>query len=150
VLCEEAGANGRGKLVLIELKRQPGEGTIEQVVRYLNDLALEPLAATGPGVRAIVITGSDDFTDARLASNMNGLDINWFRFEVSLVASHRVQSGRHPERLAHAASPATCPDRQGAIAPLSADAAMNSWQRGSSRAYPGLGCLFSRRHHASS
>ena len=60
ILCEEDQRDGRGKLVVVELKRRSDEGTTAQVVRYLRDLAREPVATDRPGVRAIVISGGDD------------------------------------------------------------------------------------------
>jgi hypothetical protein len=82
LLCKVAHGEGRGDLVIVELKPRVDQRTAEQVVTYLEDLRREDIAR-GRGVRAIVITGKDDPAGVRLIQT-NGLRVDWYQYEVGL------------------------------------------------------------------
>jgi hypothetical protein len=83
LLCEEDRRDGRGALVVIELKRSSDERAIEQTVSYIRDLRQEPLAA-GRTVRGLIIVGKDDDAGTQIAKTLKDYDIRWCRYGISL------------------------------------------------------------------
>lgn len=83
LLCEVNRRDGRGDLVIIELKRSSDDRAIEQVVGYIRDLRREPLAA-GRKVRALIIVGQDDAAGRQIAKSLKEYDIRWCRYGISL------------------------------------------------------------------
>lgn len=83
LLCEVNRRDGRGDLVVIELKRSSDDRAVKQVVSYIRDLRQEPVAA-GRAVRGMIIVGQDDDAGRQIAKGLKDYDIRWLRYGISL------------------------------------------------------------------
>jgi Endonuclease NucS len=73
LLCEEKGPHGA--LVAVELKTTEGDGVVNQLTRYLDELKQESIAR-GRDVRGIIISGREDETVAESLARRS--DIQWY------------------------------------------------------------------------
>jgi hypothetical protein len=84
LLCRERRRDGKGALVAVELKKaNQADGVVNQVVRYLKELSVHPLA-DGRSVRGMIISGKADDVEARQLKGETEFLVEWYVYEVSL------------------------------------------------------------------
>ncbi len=84
ILCRERRKDGRGDLVVVELKKaKKARGVVTQIVGYLQELSAHPLAK-GRKVRGIIVSGRGDDVEAGTLASERRFRIEWYHYKVSL------------------------------------------------------------------